>query len=579
MQKIVNQDSSFKLAIGGYSTQGKKAHNQDAFAALMPKSSILRNKGACAVIADGLSCADNAAQAAQLSVTQFIESYYETPDTWSVQKSSAQVFKSLNSWLYGQAKSNQSSQWLTTLSAIICKSSTAHILHVGDCRIARLHNNALETLTREHNHSAGGSKTVLTRAMGADHRIEVDYKKIAMLAGDIYMLSSDGVFNHLTNKMVKFELAKISKHHTQKDLEKISKTIINKAIEAGSEENLTCLIVKIEHTTTESHQELDYYLEGKVIPPPLKVGDKIDNFQVLQIIQHSTRSHIYLVKDNTIAGQFILKIPSLNYTDDQHYLRSFIQEAWIGERTNHVNLVNVYFATNKSKFLYHLSDHIVGQSLRQWMLQNVKPEIYKVQNILKQLILAARTLQRMEIIHRDIRPENILIDENDHITLIDYGAAHVTSFHDGIGMKLDHPMGTLEYSAPEYLIDHRADFKSDMFSISVLMYELLSGQFPYKTIKHQNDINHNLSKWQYKSIRSYRIDCPVWIDLALRQACAADHKNRYQAFSEFETDMCSHIVEKSGQEKALPYMERDPVKFWQIISLCLFIALLIVAFK
>jgi protein phosphatase len=580
MRKSDKTSTAIQVVIGGFSSAGNKDENQDAFAALIPETSLRMNKGPCAVIADGLSCADNAAEASQLSVTQFIDSFYATPDTWSVQKSGAKVLSSLNNWLYGQAKSNQTSQWLTTLSAIVCKSSTAHIFHVGDCRISRLQNNIFETLTREHNHSSGGNNTVLTRAMGADTKLEVDYQKVSLSNDDVFILSSDGVFSHLSNKDIKSELVTLRKiANSRASLESVSKKLVNKAIAAGSQDNLTCLIIKIIKTNDEEQLELSQYIDAKVIPPPLKIGDKIDHFKVQQIIQHNTRSHIYLVKEADTSEVKIMKIPSLNFIDDKAYLRSFAQEAWIGERIEHANLMKVTFAPQDSKFLYHLSDHVKGQSLRQWMVHNPKPKIYKIQNILKQLITAVRVLQRMEIVHLDIRPENIIIDDNGHITLIDYGAAKIKSFYDGYQNIKHMPMGTLEYSAPEYLIESKADFKSDMFSIAIVVYELLSGQYPYKLIKNQYEINHNLALWQYKTIRNFRSDCPLEIDLAIRQACSPDHTKRYNAFSEFEADICAENIKQIDHYKGVPFMEREPVKFWKLVSLFLFLTLLIVAFK
>ncbi|MBU2970715.1 bifunctional protein-serine/threonine kinase/phosphatase [Pseudoalteromonas sp. C2R02] len=580
MQKSDKTTTAIQVIIGGYSSAGVKGENQDAFAALIPEAALLTNKGASAVIADGLSCADNAAEASQLSVTQFIDSFYATPDTWSVQKSGAKVLTSLNNWLYGQAKINKTSQWLTTLSAIVCKSSTAHIFHVGDCRISRLQNNIFETLTREHNHKVGGKKTVLTRVMGADNRLDVDYKKVPIEKGDMFLLSSDGVFNHLTDKYIKNQLSKLKNNtQTRIHLEQLSKQFVDKAIESGSTDNVTCLIIKIDKTVTDDQQALSHYFENKVIPPPLKVGDKIDNFQVQQVIVHNTRSHIYLVKEQEKDNIKILKAPSLNFSEDKQFLRSFVQEAWIGERIDHANLMKVTFAPEKSQFLYHLSDHIKGQSLRQWMTHNPKPDIYKIQNILKQLIMAVRVLQRMEIVHLDIRPENIIIDDNGHITLIDYGATKIKSFYDGYQNIKHMPMGTLEYSAPEYLIESKADFKSDMFSIAIVVYELLSGKYPYKLIKNQYEINHNLALWQYKTIRNFRCDCPLEIDLAIRQACSPDHTKRYNAFSEFEADICAENIKQIGHYKEIPFMEREPVKFWKLVSLFLFLTLLIVAFK
>ena len=112
-------DSKLSLNFGGYSCAGKKAQNQDAFTAFIPQENDIVSKGIVATIADGVSSASKAAEAAQLSVTQFINDYYATPETWSTQKSAAKVLTSLNQWLYSQSDgiNKQSAEWLTTFSA------------------------------------------------------------------------------------------------------------------------------------------------------------------------------------------------------------------------------------------------------------------------------------------------------------------------------------------------------------------------------------------------------------------------------------------------------------------------------
>lgn len=183
------QNTLDKLTVcfGGYSIAGKKEKNQDAFAALVPKANEIISKGVVATIADGVSSANRAADAAQISVTQFINDYYATPDTWSTQKSASKVLTSLNQWLYSQTDSTSGEplQWLTTFSALIVKSSTGYIFHVGDTRISVYRQNDIEIITRDHNRRSGNGSghVVLTRALGADPRLKVDLHQIDINAG------------------------------------------------------------------------------------------------------------------------------------------------------------------------------------------------------------------------------------------------------------------------------------------------------------------------------------------------------------------------------------------------------------
>ena len=173
-----------QLCFGGFSHKGLKAENQDAFAAIVPKKLELRAKGAVVAIADGVSSASKAAEASQLAVTQFIQEYLATPETWSTQKSAAKVLSSLNNWLYSQsgfvdALVNQDSpQWLTTFSVLIAKSNTGYIFHVGDTRITKYRQQQLEIITRDHNRKQIGQQDLLTRALGGDNRLEVDVHQI-----------------------------------------------------------------------------------------------------------------------------------------------------------------------------------------------------------------------------------------------------------------------------------------------------------------------------------------------------------------------------------------------------------------
>ena len=232
--------SHLRLCFGGYSSAGKKTVNQDAFAALIPKDSELISKGAIAAIADGVSSASKAAEASQLAVTQFISEYYATPETWSTQKSASKVLNSLNQWFFSQSINAENttystnSHWLTTFSTLILKSTTGYIFHVGDSRISKFRQHQLEAITRDHNRKQGDRHVILTRAMGADTRLEVDVHKVDLQVGDIFVLTCDGVHDFLSKKELTKQLSKLSESASEQELEETSKTIVEQAIAQGS---------------------------------------------------------------------------------------------------------------------------------------------------------------------------------------------------------------------------------------------------------------------------------------------------------------------------------------------------------
>lgn len=575
-----------QVKFGGYSCAGIKAENQDAFAALVPpKENDLLSKGVIACIADGVSSADKAAEASQLAVTQFINDYYSTPQTWSTQKSAAKVITSLNQWLYSQKSSaldeehylsSQRQQWLTTFSAMILKSATGYIFHVGDTRISLYRNKQLEALSQDHNCKQGNKSVILTRALGADSRLQVDVHQVSLQKNDIYLLTCDGVHEFLTNKKLQALLETLSSTPDNVELERLSKTIVEQALAAGSDDNVSCLLVMVTNLPNKQLAEIETELRKKAIPPALEVGQTLDSFKIKKIIHASTRSHVYLVEDTNTGETLTLKAPSENFTEDAFYLQAFFREAWLGERINHVNVMATKARDNNSKFLYLISEYIDGQTLTQWMYDNPKPSIGQVREIIKQIISALRAFKRLEIVHRDLKPDNIMIDQYGQIKLIDYGAVFVASLdEDQETLGENVPQGTINYIAPETLLTMKADYLSDLFSLGVICYEMLTGELPYKPKSRANNSYTDYQQWHYRSIKQHRNDLPIWLDLTLQQATQANPSLRSQAFSEFYVNLSKPNIGAIEEYKSLPLMQRNPVQFWQGTSLILFIFLLL----
>ena len=187
--------SSLRIAYGGHSMVGAKQRNEDAFAAILPSGQARLDKGAVATIADGMSCGDNAQVASQTAVGTFIQDYLSTPETWDVKTAASRVLSSLNSWLYyqGQSALTRQNGFVTTFSSVIIKSSTAHLLHCGDSRIYRWRDGQLLQLTADHTLLQAGGNVTLTRALGMDTDLKVDYQQRNIRVGDLLMLTTDGV--------------------------------------------------------------------------------------------------------------------------------------------------------------------------------------------------------------------------------------------------------------------------------------------------------------------------------------------------------------------------------------------------
>lgn len=551
-----------ELTFGGFSSRGAKAENQDAFAAYLPTDSRLISKGGAAAIADGVSVCTRAKEAAITCVTNFIEDYYQTPKTWTVKRASSQVLHGLNRWCHGQHDYEQGghSQMVTTFSGMVFKSSTGFILHCGDSRISRLQNGEFEQLTTDHVSRQGG-RNVLTRAIGIESHLDVDFGSVELQLDDVYIFTSDGVHEFLTTKKIQ-RLLDVEVG----SLEQIAKNIVQEALKAGSDDNVTCLLVKVDGLAETSLDEHYRQITRLAMPPALEVGMKLEGYRVLQTLFNGTRSSLYKVlneQDDKIYG---LKIPSQNFSDDPVYLSGFLREEWVGQHIKHHNVMGIFKRCENAKFMYHICEYIEGQTLRQWMVDNPQPSLEQVRSIISQLMTALRVLQRKDMVHRDVKPENVMITHQGEVKLIDFGTVLVNALAETNSLPEEQMvLGSVHYIAPEYLRTQKSDHQSDIFSVAVVIYEMLCGQLPFKAFRYQDHIPASFTEWQYQPINKHRTDLPLWLDLTLRKALQPNPKQRYEAFSELLVDLSQPNKSMLKAIENQPLLERDPLLFYKVL--------------
>ncbi len=575
--------SKLKLSTGGYSCAGIKTVNEDSFALDSPQKPSRSTKGIVAVIADGVSHATQAAKASQYCTSEFSKAYYDAPKTWSTQRIISEVLNKINSFLYlkqendlhSQSSLNRS-QWLTTFSGTIFRSASVHIFHVGDTQIARIRKGRFKVLTMPHNQKLANNSGVLTRAFGADHHLKIDYQCFDTKVDDLYLLTTDGVHDYIAENEF------VALYQSSSDLNGLSHQYIELAKTNQSQDNLTCMLAKVDSVPDLQPDEIRKTLLQKAIPPALKEDQILEGYKVVRVLHSSARSHLYLVVELTSGNLFTLKAPSSNFSDDEIYLQGFIREAWVGSQINHSAIMKVYPSKADAKFLFHICEYINGQTLRQWMYDHPAPSFDEVRQIVKQIAGALRVFKNLDIVHRDIKPENIMIDQKGQVKLIDYGTASVAAIEEQINRLVEtHPLGTVNYIAPETIINLSSDFRSDLFSLGVLTYEMLTGKLPYPESKRQNHNNNQKSyaKWQYQSALDFRSDIPFWLDLALRKSVEADPKLRYNLYSEFITDISKPNFSTEDEFNNRPFIERDPLKFWKSVSAGLALLVLLLLLK
>ena len=553
---------TLKVSIGQYSTAGVKQQNQDFHGVYLPEGHVLKQKGIACVIADGIGSSNVSHLAAETAVGSFLSDYYSTSDAWSTQTSAERVIRATNSWLYAQTQQSQGRfdkdrGYVCTLSALILKQQQAHVFHVGDSRIYRIRDHEIELLTHDHRVWLSSREHYLSRALGADYRIEIDYRNIELKEKDIFLLMTDGVYEFVTDQQL-LDLTLIDA-----DLNQLAKGLVEKALEQGSDDNLSLQVIHVEQLPelNQFHIQQDY-----VFPQQLSKGEVFEGYVIDKILHQNHRSCLYLAHD-TQQQPLVIKTLGVDLQQDKNAVEQFQLEDWVSKRLKHDNLMQCYPHNTEKKYLFQCYEYLQGETLAQWLHRQEKPlNLDEILPILQQTALALNAMHRLEMLHQDIRPKNIIVLNTESamkIKLIDYGSTAVRGLVEINPKNANRPLGTLAFMAPEYFIDHSPSVHSDQFSLAVMAYYLFTKQLPYGTDLARCNSLKQMKKVQYHSIRKYRPDLPIWLDKILGQALSIEPTHRFEALSELIHNLM-HPSKELLNSKPPAIIERDPLRFWQI---------------
>src|ERR1043165_4890188 len=207
------------------------------------------------------------------------------------------------------------------------------------------------------------------------------------------------------------------------------------------------------------------------------------------------------------------------------------------------------------------------------MIDHPRPDLETVRGIVEQIAKGLRAFHRKEMLHQDLRPDNIMIDSTGTAKIIDFGSTRIAGVVEAAPPAVHGDIqGTLQYTAPEYFSGETGTPRSDMFSLGVIAYQMLTGRLPYGAQIAKARTRSQLGRLTYRSALDSRPEIPAWIDGALRRAVHPDPYRRYDSLSEFLFDL-RHANAKYSSTP--PLIERNPSLFWKISTAILACAVVV----
>jgi serine/threonine protein kinase len=273
--------------------------------------------------------------------------------------------------------------------------------------------------------------------------------------------------------------------------------------------------------------------------------------------------------DGETNAVVIIKTPSIDLQGDSAYLERFLMEDWVARRIDSAHVLKPCLQTRKRNYLYVVTEYIDGQSLAQWVVDHPRPELETVRGIVEQIAKGLRAFHRLEMLHQDLRPDNIMIDSTGTVKIIDFGSTRVAGITDVASpVAKNDILGTAQYTAPEYFLGESGSPRSDYFSLGVITYQMLTGRLPYGAQVAKARTKSAQNKLQYDSVLDDNREIPAWIDDVLRKSVHPNPNQRYAELSEFIFDL-RHPNNEFLNKTRLPLLARHPVVFWKSVSLVL----------
>lgn len=292
-----------------------------------------------------------------------------------------------------------------------------------------------------------------------------------------------------------------------------------------------------------------------------------ERYRIKRAIGGGGMANVYLAKDIILNRDVAIKVLRLEFANDPEFIERFDREAQAATSLSHPNIVNIYDVGEENHILYMVMEYIDGLTLKEYIMQNGPLKVEEAINIMKQLTDAIAHAHANGLIHRDIKPQNILMDRHGNVKVTDFGIAIALSATSLT--QTNSILGSVHYLSPEQARGGMATKKSDIYSLGIVFYELLTGHLPFSG---QSPISIALKHLQNEtpSVRSLDESIPQSVENIVLKATAKDPFHRYKNVYEMEEalnialdpahineEMFKPPIEEGEETKAIPIITDD----------------------
>ncbi len=287
----------------------------------------------------------------------------------------------------------------------------------------------------------------------------------------------------------------------------------------------------------------------------LSKGQKInDRYEIIKTIGEGGMANVYLATDIILNRKVAVKVLRGDLSGDEKFIRRFQREALSASNLSHSNIVEVYDVGEEEGNHYIVMEYVEGKTLKQLIQKRNSLTLPEVLDIMMQITDGMAHAHDAYIIHRDIKPQNILILDNGLIKITDFGIAMALNATQLT--QTNSVMGSVHYLPPEQANGRGSTIKSDIYSIGIVMYELLTGSVPFKG-ENAVEIALKHMKEKLPSVKKINPVIPQSIENILLKACAKNPKNRYDDVREMYKDLSVALDNPDEKRYVYSYPETD----------------------
>jgi serine/threonine protein phosphatase PrpC len=555
-------------AIVGFSSKtGPRKDNQDFAGAVIGAELPEPRQEVVAAIADGIGGAKGGRTAAETAVRGFLDGFCDLPETMEVQRAGARIVSSLNGWINTLGRQDPELTGMgCTFTALVLRGRIAHLLHVGDTRAYRLSGDRLTCLTVDHVRRDGtGRSHTLTRALGVEAEVRLDYATQPVALHDRFLLCSDGVHGFLPEQGI----ADILRERSAP--EDTAGALVAAALQSGGADNCTALVLDVVALPTAGSADVSAtVLQLPMIAVPVR-GETIDGFVLKALVSEGRYSRLFAAEDEIEGGEVVLKFPKPQIASVDAYRAAFVREAWVGARVHNPGIGRVIeLPPGRQTCMYTVMPLYQGELLETRLSRSPALGLEEGRNITVTLARAVAALHRASIIHRDIKPDNVILEGGGSLKLIDLGVVRVPGLEE---FPPENIPGTAAYMAPEMLAGEPGNEATDIYALGVTMFRAFTaGEFPYGNL----DATSPPRRSRPQRFSALRPDLPAWLEAVLERAIALDPARRFHDMTEFALEMeAGPARAPAATPRPLTLYERAPLRVWQGLAALLALALLV----